>query len=343
MYPFPMEDYTMARITSLLPSRARSRRLRIVGAIALMIIAVTACGAGERASNWTGEPGAPASSTFPVTIPHEFGETVISAEPQRVVTVGYNGADFVLSLDVVPVGVRDFIGEFPEENRPWAQQALGGAKPEVVGGNAINFEKVAELRPDVIMGIYSFMERSDYDTLSKLAPTIPAPTADGGAATWQEETRITGKALGLEDKAEQVIVATEQMFTDARNAHPAFAGKTLALDFVVSGQPYKLGTDDPRTQVFQGLGFDIGATTEELSSEQLSRLDQDVIIVVGTTPEELAGNQLFQSLNAVKSGNVVYMGDYSTEFAGAIGFSSPLSLPYAVDIIVPKLAAVLDN
>jgi iron complex transport system substrate-binding protein len=246
----------------------------------------------------------------------------------------------VLALGVVPVGVRDFIGEFPEETRPWAQQALAGAKPEVVGGNEIDFEKVAALRPDLIMGVYSFMDRNDYDTLSKIAPTIP-PLTENGAATWQEQTRVTGKALGRETQAEQVIAATEQKFTEAKAAHPEFAGKTMALDFIVEGTTYKLGADDLRAQVSQGLGFDVGATTETLSDERLSELDKDVIVVVGVPKEALAGKQVFQNLNAVEQNRVVYLGDYSTEFSGAIGFGSPLSLPYAIDIVVPQLAAVL--
>ena len=60
-----------------------------------------------------------------MTIQHVFGETTIPTDPQRVVADGFNEADFVLALGVVPVGMRDFIDEYPEENRLWAQQALG--------------------------------------------------------------------------------------------------------------------------------------------------------------------------------------------------------------------------
>ena len=332
----------MARAASLLPPRGRPRFARVLGAAALVIAAVAGCSNSEAPVAATGPDSGPAApGAFPVSITHAFGETTIPAEPKRVVAVGFNEADFVLALGVVPVGVRDFIGEFPEETRPWAQQALAGAKPEVVGGNEIDFEKVAALRPDLIMGVYSFMDRNDYDTLSKIAPTIPALTENGAAATWQEQTRVTGKALGRETQAEQVIAATEQKFTEAKAAHPEFAGKTMALDFIVEGTTYKLGADDLRAQVSQGLGFDVGATTETLSDERLSELDKDVVVVVGVPKEALAGNQVFQNLNAVKQNRVVYLGDYSTEFSGAIGFGSPLSLPYAIDIVVPQLAAVL--
>ncbi|WP_214364513.1 iron-siderophore ABC transporter substrate-binding protein [Pseudonocardia sp. H11422] len=330
----------MARATSLLPPRGRPRLTRALGAAALVIAAVAGCGnSGAPAGDAGATPAA--AGAFPVTISHAFGETTIPAEPKRVVAVGFNEADFVLALGVVPVGVRDFIGEFPEDTRPWAQEALGGAKPEVVGGNEIDFEKIAALQPDLIMGVYSFMDQAAYDTLMKIAPTIPAVTEGSTAATWQEQTRITGKALGREEKAEEVISATEKKFADARAANPSFEGKSLALDFIVEGTAYKLGTDDLRAQVFDGLGFDVGPTTETLSDERLSELDKDVVVVVGVPKEALAGNQVFQNLTAVKENRVVYLGDYSTEFSGAIGFGSPLSLPYAIDIVAPQLASAL--
>jgi iron complex transport system substrate-binding protein len=40
------------------------------------------------------------------TIEHKFGAMEVPANPGRVVAVGYNEADFVLALGVVPVGVR---------------------------------------------------------------------------------------------------------------------------------------------------------------------------------------------------------------------------------------------
>ncbi|NMH96262.1 iron-siderophore ABC transporter substrate-binding protein [Pseudonocardia acidicola] len=328
----------MARATSLLPPRGGPRFARALGAAALVIAAVAGCGNREAPSPAAGDaaPGA-----FPVTITHSFGETTIPAEPKRVVAVGFNEADFVLALGVVPVGVRDFIGEFPEQTRPWAQAALGGATPEVVGGNEIDIEKVAALKPDLIMGVYSFMDQSTYQTLSKIAPTVPALTGDGAAATWQEQTRVTGKALGRASRAEEVIAATEKKFADTRAAHPEFAGKTMALDFIVEGTAYKLGTDDLRAQTFSSLGFDVGATTETLSDERLSELDKDVLVVVGVPKQALTDNQVFQNLKAVRENRVVYLGDYGTEFSGAIGFGSPLSLPYAIDIVAPQLASAL--
>lgn len=326
----------MARAASSVPLRPSIRTALAVAVAALLAAVVAACGGGTPAPQAAPPP---TGAGFPVTIQHAFGETTIQAEPKRVVAVGFNEADFVLALGVVPVGVRDFIGAYDEAQRPWARAVLNGASPEVVGGNEIGIEKVAALRPDLILGVYSFMDEAVYQTLSKIAPTMPAPDASGSAASWQEQTRITGWALGRQAKAEEVIAATEQKFAAARAAYPQLAGKSLGLDLVVGGETYVLGADDLRTQVFRALGLDVGPSTQSLSAEQLSLLDKDAIAVMGAPREALAGNQVFQNLNAVKTGRVVYLGGENTPLAGAIGFGSPLSLPYAIDVLAPQLAA----
>lgn len=276
-----------------------------------------------------------------VTVRHAFGETTVPAAPQRVVAVGFNDADFVLALGVVPVGVRDFVGAFDEGGRPWAQQALGGARPELVGGQEVDIEKVAALRPDVIIGLYSFMDRATYDILSRIAPTVADPNPGGvPAPSWQEQTRLTGTILGRTQQAEEVVRGVEQRFADARTRNPAFAGKNLAVDLVAAGEHNKLGTDDLRTQLFTGLGLNVGPTTETLSTEQLSRLDGDAVAVLGVGPQALAGTPTFRTLGAVRDGRVAYLGEEASPVAGALGFGSPLSLPYALEQVVPQLRGV---
>jgi len=83
----------------------------------------------------TAEPSAETiadAAAFPVTIPHKFGSTTIEAEPERVVSIGYNEHDFLLALGVIPVALRDWYGEQPNSVWPWAQDELGDATPEVL-------------------------------------------------------------------------------------------------------------------------------------------------------------------------------------------------------------------
>ena len=132
---------------------------RAAGAAAARRIA--ACGGDDE----TRQRAAPVeqAGAFPVTVEHKYGTTEVEEEPERVVTVGYTDQDATLALGVVPVGVGDFLGGYEWRERPWAQEALGGAEPKVVGGQEINFEAVAAQRPDLIFAINAGLKKADYE------------------------------------------------------------------------------------------------------------------------------------------------------------------------------------
>lgn len=126
-----------------------------------------------------------AEQAFPVNITHKYGTTTIPAAPQRVVLLGYTDQDPILALGTVPVAVRYWFGDTAQAFWPWAQDALGDARPEILNMpfGELNIETIAALRPDLIIGV------EEYTTLSALAPTVaqPADYVDFGVP-WQEQT-----------------------------------------------------------------------------------------------------------------------------------------------------------
>jgi len=302
----------------------------------------TGSATGTAASTGTAEaPGTPAAAdAFPVTIEHEFGNTTVEQASTRVVAAGFNEVDFLLAFGVVPVGVRDFIGTYDETKRPWAMDLIGASNLVDIGGTEIDFERVAGLNPDLIMAVYAFLDDGAYTNLSGIAPTVTAPA---GGATWQEQTRITGLALGQEQKAEELLGDIEARFAAVADEHPEFEGKTLAIVWG-TGDPgaqfYLLPPTDLRAQFFYNMGFVPPEKTGEISAEEVNLLDQDVVAVFGWAEESMAGNPLFQTLAAVQEGRVTYI-PWESDLAGALGFSSPLSIPYAIDIAAPLLALTL--
>ncbi|MBW0115793.1 hypothetical protein [Pseudonocardia abyssalis] len=92
--------------------------------------------------------------------------------------------------------------------------------------------------------------------------------------------------------------------------------------------------------MFAGIGTTVPDSTVELSPETIGQLDRDALVVLGANEADLTGDAVFQGLGAVADGRAVYVpGD--GDFAGAVGFGNPLSLPYAAELITPQLAAVL--
>ena len=159
------------------------------------------------------------------TIEHKYGSTTVEGIPERVISVGYNDQDAILALGVIPVGIRDWYGDQPYAVWPWAQDELGDATPEVLSGSGINFEQVASLQPDLIVGISSGMTEEEYNTLSEIAPTIPqsGEFVDYGVP-WQEQQRVIGQALGREAEAEQLVADVEARFAAARAENPQWEG-----------------------------------------------------------------------------------------------------------------------
>jgi iron complex transport system substrate-binding protein len=316
-------------------------------AVALLAIVLAACGSDEEAAT----PAEQSSGAFPVTVEHKFGTTEIPSDPKRVVTVGYTDQDITLALGVVPVGVGDFLGGYEWRERPWAQEALGGEQPEIVGAQEINFEAVAAQRPDLIIGINAGLKKADYDRLSKIAPTVgqSGEYIDFGMP-WDEQTLLVGKALGRPEQAQQVVDDVEAKFKAFREAHPEFAGKSAVLAY---GGPDGYGayaTGDNRSRFLGDLGFKTPTEIDKLagdsfyvqfSQEQFRLMDQDLVVMYGAQDDILA-NPVFKRLDAVKEDRVVYL-DLTDQMAGALGFASALSLPYLLDESEPALTAAMDG
>jgi iron complex transport system substrate-binding protein len=315
-------------------------------ALLLLVALVAGCGgeAEETEPTRTGDG-------FPVTIEHRFGETTIPDAPERVVAVGFNDQDFALALGVTPVGVRQFQAGIDITGRPWAQDALGGARPRIVGAEELKLEKIAALRPDLILGVYSGLTDEEYDTLSKIAPTIAQSDdyVDFGEP-WQQQAEVSSRALGREERGAEVVDDVEARFARARRAHPELEGSTFAFASASTGKVYVYGSQDLRTRFFTSLGLKVPPQLErltkesffaELSEEQLRLLDQDVLVLYGS-PKDLETFPLFERMRAMREGRVIFL-DPAGDFANVLGFSSPLSLPYALDQGVPQLAAALDG
>src|SRR3712207_2925715 len=204
---------------------------------------------------------------------------------------------------------------------------------------------VAALEPDLIVGVYSFMDQTVYDQLSGIAPTL-AQTDEyaDGATPWQEQTLLIGQALGREEEAQQLVDDVEGQVEQAVDENPDFAGSSIAVDLTgVGSGHYLLGKDDLRTQFFTDLGFTVPDASTDLSQERLDLLNADVLAVNGYDREDADADTLLSSLDVVTQGRTVLLGSYSGDVSAALGFGSPLSLPYLLDEAVPALAAAADG
>jgi iron complex transport system substrate-binding protein len=324
---------------------SHSTRALVTILTALILAGVVGCNASSSSEGGPQAPSASTDAAFPATIEHQFGRATIEAEPTRVVTIGFNEQDFALAFDVVPVGVREFLG-YDAPNRPWAPESVRGQAIPTVGATDLDFEKVAALSPDLILGINSYIDQAAYDKLTAIAPTV-AQSGDvaPGATTWQDQTLTTGKALGQQAKAEELVAQVTTVFDEAKAGNPSFAGKSAAFALGSSATgTYSLGADDYRTGWLTQLGFTVPEKGGEISFEQLESVFGDVDVIVAEGVETTAlQNPIVQALPPVEEGRFVDLGAFDQDFAAALGFNSPLSIPFMLDIAVPRLAAATDG
>ncbi|MFK7918191.1 MAG: ABC transporter substrate-binding protein [Ilumatobacter sp.] len=295
-----------------------------------------------------------AGAAFPVSIEHKFGSTTIEVEPERVVSVGFNEHDFLLAIGVTPVGLRDWYGEQPNGVWPWAQDELGEATPEVIAADALNFEQIAALDPDLIVGVWSGMTAEDYELLAAIAPTVAQPdTYDDYGTPWQEQTMILGTATGRTMQAQAEVERIDALFAAARDANPQWEGQFASVAFVTADGPGAYTSQDTRSRIMADLGFSIPEVNDSggddsfflsLSAEDLTPLDVDVLMWIYTSDEELDGilTQLptRPALDAVALGREVFAGP---ELTGAFSHGSPLSLEFALEQLIPEIQAAADG
>lgn len=338
-----------------IPSRTPSRRP--AGPIALLValaLLLAGCAGGGTAA----APAAPEGTgdgAFPVTVTHAFGDTVVPAAPQRVVVVGYKEQDYLLALGVAPVGIRDWYGDQPDAVWPWARAALGDARPEVLPRSPLDPERIAALKPDLIMGMSSGMTQAEYAVLSRIAPTVAQPSGAGDfTVTWQQMTRTAGQVLGRGERAEQLVTDLEARIAQVRAAHPQLDGATSVFASAYEGQTLVFGPQTTAAQVLTSLGLtttpevtqltDNAEQQTSVSAERYDLLDVDVAVwsegLDDPGVQALLANPLYRDRAVHRERRELFLG---TEANAALAFSSVLSLPVVLDEIVPALSAAADG
>lgn len=339
-----------------MPHRLRRAPLLLAALLATTLLAACGSDDGDGDATTASAPAPAAGGAFPVTIDDAFGTTTIERAPERVVTLGWSDADVALALGVKPVGLVKTLKEFDYGVGPWAEEALGDARPEVLDDtDGVPFEQVASLRPDLILAVQSGIDQADYDRLSQIAPTVAyAKGREKYLTPWHEQTTRIAEALGRPDEGEQLVAQVEEKVAATADEHPVLHGKTFA--YAWSGQAGQLGLyvgDDPRVQLIEDLGMELLPAVAELgdgesfyetiSHERADIVDGDVLIAWFSTPADKASFRsapLIEDLDVMRKGGFVPI---DLVLAQAEGAPTPLSIPWALERMTPKLVAAVEG
>lgn len=333
------------------------------GIVTLFTVAsmLTACSGTAAAPSSTASGTAPASSaadtssakevSYPVTVTHAFGQTVIQSEPKNIVAISWGNLDVPLALGVVPTGVSKANFGAVDKNGllPWSEAAyekLGEKKPVVFDDtDGLDYEAISDAKPDVILAAYSGITKEEYDLLSKIAPVIAYPKY-AWQTYWREQTIMDAKGMGREAKGEALVAETDKLINTKVSQYANMKGKTGAfLYFNASdlGKFYVYLPTDPRAAYLTDLGLKFPDSVKKLaqgadsfsvtlSAENIDVLkDVDIIITYGDEAvlKTLKADPLVGKIPAVANGSVVMVNNTSTLAASCT--PSVLSIPATID------------
>jgi iron complex transport system substrate-binding protein len=340
----------------------RRSLLSLVVAASLAALSLSACSTGstdaaeERQASTTTSVDAGA---FPVTIDHAYGSTTIESEPKRVVSIGSSDQDVLLALGVVPVGIQKVTwGGNARGTTPWFDaelEKLGGTTPTLIDEtDDIPVDEVAALDPDLILATLSGITQEQYAKLSKIAPVVAYP-GKPWMTTWQQSLEMTGKAVGRSDRAAQLEKDTDAQFAKARADFPQIQGKTFiwgALETSDLSQVYYYTPRDLRPVFLTSIGMENAPVIDrispkdafygQLSAERAPELDSDFFFtyaVMESDAKTFAQDKLIGRIPAIRSGH--FWASTDNIASNAAGVPTPLSVPYAIEHFVPKVAAAV--
>ncbi|MEH7333194.1 iron-siderophore ABC transporter substrate-binding protein [Neobacillus drentensis] len=300
----------------------------------LAIFLLAACGSSTEKT--TGKKSEPKKAEEkPYTVEHAMGSTTIKGTPKRVVILTNEGTEALLALGVKPVGaVQSWLGD------PWydhIKKDMDGV--EVVGTESeVNIEKIATLKPDLIIGNKLRLEKV-YDQLSAIAPTVFSETLRGD---WKENFKLYSKALNLEEKGNQVLSDYDKHVAEVKEKLGDKVNQQISVVRFMAGKSRIYYTDSFSGVIFDQLGFKRAAQQEalftpenklgklavEVGKEVTPKMDADQLFYFTYAPngdqkaldtaKEWTNDPLWKNLNAVKNGNVHEVSDAIWNTAGGV-------------------------
>jgi iron complex transport system substrate-binding protein len=201
-------------------ARPVSLRKKIVATESLLLLALGACGSP------TSEQGS--ADAFRI-VKTAKGEIEIPERPKRIVTLGFENS-VLLDLGIVPVEMAK--DAFDPTGVPvYNREPVEGRQVELIDTTAeLPYEKIAGLRPDLILaGTYYDIDKF-YDRLSEIAPTVTY-VKGSYVDTWQEQATLIGEAVGKKAEAELAIARVSDRIAKIADDHPAWKDKTFSMSF----------------------------------------------------------------------------------------------------------------
>ena len=308
---------------SLYTSRRWNRR-NLVGAGAGL-----AAGAALTRTGFAQTPVAsPATTSYPLTVTHEGGETTLEAQPQRIVALEWHLVEDLLVMGIQPVAIADVEGF---ETWVTIDVALADDVQDVGTRQEPSLESLEAANPDLILGL-DYRDATIYDSLAAIAPTIlmtAFPQEEGVSPLEDLRARLRHEGWFLDhaEAAEQAIAemdaTIEQQTATIEEAGLTGAPYVVTQMFTAESQPsLRIFSDEALIgdaisatgldNVWTADGGDWGFTTNTVETFIELPEDVNVFYIVNESDdvleEVLNDDPIWQSLPFVQEGRFYPLG-----------------------------------
>lgn len=282
-----------------------TRRGFLAGAGSLLVLAPYGCG---------GSPERVSGPEDGRLVEHELGQTRVPRQPERaVVTDGEITLDPMVALGVEPVAAPEpnYTGGIPKQ----ISSRIEGDLASIGTVNEPDFERLAELEPDLILGIVDIVEQG-YDRLAGIAPTV---ALDYEQTAWRDQLRRVAEVVGRENEAGELLADYDRRVARLREEG---ADKLEGLTVTVAratdlGFRYLTEEGSFPWTVLGDLGLsappeqetgEVGEPFVEISQEDTPLLEADYIFLAtdsggsgeSAVAEEVRSNPLWRELSGRK-------------------------------------------
>jgi iron complex transport system substrate-binding protein len=252
-----------------------------------------------------------APGVFPRTIRHGTGVTELRRQPQRVLPLDSGELDSVVQLGLKPIGYLD---HDPRLMPDYLVEALKGL-PTVGTLAEPNLEAVASLAPELML-TSKIRHEQLADRLKAIGPVV---YGDRTGVVWKQNFALYARAMGRETQADATVREYEAR-VKALNARLPTPRPTISVVRVTATHLRYYQRANYSGTILNDLGFPRPPSQNvddfALLNQSLETLgpmgDADVIVVCPTEGEQMAlmremrNSSLWQNLNAVKQGRVLY-------------------------------------
>ncbi|MEU9971427.1 ABC transporter substrate-binding protein [Streptomyces sp. NPDC051014] len=294
----------------------RARLLRPAVAATALALALTACGSSD-----SGSTDARTAATRVVATAH--GKVTVPVRPLRIVSVHSWSTESLFDLGLRPVGVENSGANYvpPRYLKNWKAAA------KVTTGADLDYEKIASLKPDLIVGVDVPYLSKAYAKLSAIAPTAFASFDE--TADWTKYPDDTARFVNRPTQLNALKQTYEKRLAAVREKYagtPADDTWDVVQGGFDSGNYWIYGSASPVGNILGKLGVRFASATasvaagatKSVSYERADLLDDADYVIYYTNNDGSPANDIqklfaldsFKRLPAAKDGHVVGTPDF---------------------------------